>query len=78
MFDIFFYMWYNKSTKNERRDKTMALKDFKNDTGLRAVVCNAKGKVWSLTDIPESIKHKQVIDTDVYPSEDGQVLYVWI
>lgn len=57
----------------------MALCEFINESGLKAVVCNEKGKIWDFKKIPSSIKHERVLGTDTYPNEQGeQVLYIWI
>ena len=56
----------------------MAVKDFKNESGYPAFVCNAKGRMWKLDKTPTGIKEQKVIGTDIFPTEEGNILYVWI
>lgn len=56
----------------------MAVKDFVNNSGLEAVVCNYNGKVWRLKQAPPKVQKQLVLGTTVCNTDKGQVLFVWV
>ena len=56
----------------------MAVKDFVNNSGLEAVVCNYNGKVWRLKQAPPKVQKQLVLGTSIHNTDKGQVLFVWV
>lgn len=57
----------------------MAVKDFKVEQGQKAIVCNAKGKVWKMDKLSEKVMNATVIGTDSFPNDLGEpILHIWI
>ena len=57
----------------------MAVKDFKVEEGQKAIVVNANGRVWKMSNLSAEVKEKTVIGTDKFPNDLGElVLYIWI
>ena len=58
----------------------MAVKEFKNESGLKAIICNAKGRAWRFgSKLPEKVQEQMVLGTDKFRNELGEeVLYIWI
>ena len=58
----------------------MAIKDFINSENIMTVVCDAKGKATKLekAQASASMREKKIIGTDIYPTETGKMMYVWI
>ena len=58
----------------------MAIKEFVKESEMLTVVCNAKGKMVKLekAQADKSLREKKIIGTDIYPTETGKMMYVWI
>lgn len=58
----------------------MAIKDFIKSEDILTIVCDAKGKATKLEKAQAlaSMRNKEIIGTDTYPTETGKVQYVWI
>lgn len=58
----------------------MSVKEFIKQKNMFTVVCNAKGKAMILEKAQKDIKlkDKKILGTDIYPTETGKMMYVWI
>ena len=58
----------------------MAIKDFIKSENIMTVVCDAKGKATKLEKAQASaqMRNKEIIGTDIYSTETGKMMYVWI
>ena len=58
----------------------MSVKEFVKQENMFTVVCNAKGKAIKLEKAQKDIKlkDKKILGTDIYPTETGKMMYVWI
>lgn len=56
----------------------MKVNEFKNTTEYNAIVCNENGKAWRLGKQPAKVGNQEVIGTDLFPTETGKILYVWV
>ena len=58
----------------------MAIKDFIKSENIMTVVCDAKGKATKLEKAQASaqMRNKEIIGTDIYLTETGKMMYVWI
>jgi hypothetical protein len=58
----------------------MAIKDFIKSENILTVVCDAKGKAIKLEKAQASanMRNKEIIGTDIFPTETGKMMYVWI
>lgn len=58
----------------------MAIKDFIKSEDIFTVVCDTKGKATKLEKAQAnvSMREKIIIGTDVYPTETGKMMYLWI
>lgn len=57
----------------------MAVKDFKVAEGQKAIVCDAKGKVYKMDNLSKRVANSMVIGTDTFNNDLGEpVLHIWI
>lgn len=57
----------------------MAVKDFKVAEGQKAIVCDAKGKVYKMDNLSKRVANSLVLGSDSYPNEKGEpILHIWI
>lgn len=57
----------------------MAVKDYKVEQGIRAIVVNAKGRIFKLNKLPPKVANSLVIGTNTFVDELGNsILHIWI
>lgn len=57
----------------------MAVKDFVVANGVKAIVCDAKGKVYKMDNLSKRVANSLVLGSDSYPNEKGEpILHIWI
>lgn len=57
----------------------MAVKDFKVEAGVKAIVVDSNGKVYKMNKLSAKVQNSLVIGTDSYANEAGeQILHIWI
>lgn len=57
----------------------MAVKDFKVENGVKAIVVDSNGKVYKMDKLSQRVQNSIVLGTDSYPNDLGEeILYIWI
>lgn len=57
----------------------MAVKDFKVESGVKAIVVDSNGKVYKMDKLSKRVQNSIVIGTDSYANDLGEeILHIWI
>ena len=57
----------------------MAVKDFKVENGVKAIVVDSNGKVYKMNKLSKRVQNSIVIGTDSYANDLGEeILHIWI